>query len=66
MPASVFPKPYPVQFAGSALARWLLRQWGWRVQFEGLPAQQGVLVVYPHTSNWDFVVLVLVDRKSVV
>ena len=60
MPASVFPKPYPVQFAGSALARWLLRQWGWRVQFEGLPAQQGVLVVYPHTSNWDFVVLVLV------
>jgi 1-acyl-sn-glycerol-3-phosphate acyltransferase len=22
--------------------------------FSGLPAQQGVIIVYPHTSNWDF------------
>ncbi len=55
-----FPRPYPVQFAGSALARWLLRRMGWRVQFEGLPGMQGVLAVYPHTSNWDFVVLIIV------
>jgi 1-acyl-sn-glycerol-3-phosphate acyltransferase len=34
----------------------VLRAAGWKVFFEGLPAQQGVLVVYPHTSNWDFVV----------
>jgi 1-acyl-sn-glycerol-3-phosphate acyltransferase len=45
-----------VQLRGSALARALLRLAGWRVQFDGLPGAQGVLVVYPHTSNWDFVV----------
>lgn len=55
-----FPRPYPVQFSGSAVARWLLRRMGWRVHFEGLPGMQGVLAVYPHTSNWDFVTLVVV------
>ena len=44
----------PVQLQGSALARATLRLFGWRVDFDGLPARQGVLVVYPHTSNWDF------------
>ncbi len=29
------------------------------MHFHGLPARQGVIVVYPHTSNWDFIVLVL-------
>jgi 1-acyl-sn-glycerol-3-phosphate acyltransferase len=48
-----------VQLRGSALARWLLRLAGWRVVFDGLPARQGVLIVYPHTSNWDFVIGVL-------
>lgn len=32
---------------------------GWRVQFEGFPRLQGVAVVYPHTSNWDFPLMVL-------
>jgi 1-acyl-sn-glycerol-3-phosphate acyltransferase len=44
----------PVQLRGSALATAVLRLLGWRVQFDGLPARQGVLIVYPHTSNWDF------------
>jgi 1-acyl-sn-glycerol-3-phosphate acyltransferase len=48
-----------VLLEGSALARAVLRLAGWRVVFRGLPAKQGVVVVYPHTSNWDFVVLVL-------
>jgi 1-acyl-sn-glycerol-3-phosphate acyltransferase len=60
MTSNDFPGPHPVQFAGSAFARWLLRRMGWKVHFEGLPALQGVLAVYPHTSNWDFVVLVIV------
>jgi len=46
----------PVQLRGSALARTALRLAGWTLRFEGLPAKQGVLIVYPHTSNWDFVV----------
>jgi len=49
----------PVQLRGSALARAVLRIAGWRVLFDGLPSPQGVLIVYPHTSNWDFVVGIL-------
>lgn len=48
-----------MQLQGSAFARWVLKCFGWRVEFDGLPSQQGVLIVYPHTSNWDFVVLIL-------
>jgi 1-acyl-sn-glycerol-3-phosphate acyltransferase len=48
-----------VQLRGSPLARWVLQLFGWDVEFEGLPALQGVLIVYPHTSNWDFIVLIL-------
>ena len=48
--------PHPVQLRGSAWAVGLLRIAGWRVLFDGLPARQGVAIVYPHTSNWDFVV----------
>ena len=48
--------PYPVKLHGSAVARFLMRLCGWRVEFDGLPGLQGVVMVYPHTSNWDFVV----------
>ena len=54
-----FQPPHPVQFRGSGLARALVRALGWQIDFQGLPAQQGVIVVYPHTSNWDFPVAVL-------
>lgn len=37
------------------LARALLAVFGWRVEFDGLPGPKGILIVYPHTSNWDFV-----------
>jgi 1-acyl-sn-glycerol-3-phosphate acyltransferase len=46
--------PRPVQLHGSPVARALLRLAGWRLRFDGLPGKQGVLIVYPHTSNWDF------------
>jgi len=49
----------PVTLHGSAFAAWLLGRLGWRLQFDGLPGPQGVAVVYPHTSNWDFPLLVL-------
>ncbi|MFZ6711070.1 1-acyl-sn-glycerol-3-phosphate acyltransferase [Undibacterium sp. TC9W] len=32
---------------------------GWRVLYRPLPGPRGVIIVYPHTSNWDFVVGVL-------
>jgi len=46
---------HPLEFDGSRVARAALRLCGWRVLCDGLPARQGVVVVYPHTSNWDFV-----------
>jgi len=51
--------PHAVRFKGSLLAAALLRLGGWRVLQDGFPARQGVAIVYPHTSNWDFVVMVL-------
>lgn len=57
-PALLAP-PHPVRFRGSRLARALLALAGWRVIEDGFPARQGVAIVYPHTSNWDFVVGVL-------
>jgi 1-acyl-sn-glycerol-3-phosphate acyltransferase len=44
-----------IQLRGNAAARAALRLAGWTLCFDGLPARQGVLIVYPHTSNWDFV-----------
>lgn len=58
VPAALAPAAIdgPVRVRGSGLARALMRLLGWRVVFDGrLPARQGVLIVYPHTSNWDFV-----------
>lgn len=54
-----FQQPFPVQPSVNRLAAWVLKLLGWRVLYQGLPARQGMLVVYPHTSNWDFVILVL-------
>lgn len=51
--------PLPIQLRGNCFARGLLRLAGWRVVFPGLPTRQGVLVIYPHTSNWDFVIGIL-------
>jgi 1-acyl-sn-glycerol-3-phosphate acyltransferase len=51
--------PHPIQLRGSPLARRALGFLGWQVDFNGLPALQGVMVVYPHTSNWDFIVAIL-------
>lgn len=56
---ATFNPPHPVQPQGSRLARSLLKALGWELQFDGLPTLQGVFVVYPHTSNWDFVFAVM-------
>ena len=38
-----------------ASARALLALFGWQVRFDGLPGPKGIAIVYPHTSNWDFI-----------
>lgn len=42
------------RFKGHVLARGALALCGWRVLFDGVPGNKGVIAVYPHTSNWDF------------
>ena len=37
----------------------LLRLFGWRPVYAPLPGPKGVIMVYPHTSNWDFPIGVL-------
>jgi hypothetical protein len=51
--------PTGEQTQGAAWARALLRWAGWRIQFSGLPVRKGVIIAYPHTSNWDFIVGIL-------
>ena len=41
------------------VARVLLRSLGWRSVLVYPPSPKGILVVYPHTSNWDFIIGVL-------
>jgi 1-acyl-sn-glycerol-3-phosphate acyltransferase len=41
---------------GGRLAGALLRLIGWRPVLVPPPRSQSVIIVYPHTSNWDFVV----------
>jgi 1-acyl-sn-glycerol-3-phosphate acyltransferase len=45
-----------------ALARRILRTTGWKVQGEPPPDAVAVLVAAPHTSNWDFAVMLLLSR----
>lgn len=41
---------------GQRLALRLLQLFGWRMRYKPLPGPRGVAIVYPHTSNWDFVI----------
>lgn len=49
----------PIKFKGSWLAKKMLNLLGWKLFFPGLPGPHGVIVVYPHTSNWDFCIGIL-------
>ncbi len=54
-----YPGPHPVRFRRSAVVTAAMAALGWSVRFDGLPTRQGVFAIYPHTSNWDVVILVL-------
>ncbi|GGC20922.1 1-acyl-sn-glycerol-3-phosphate acyltransferase [Pseudoduganella buxea] len=36
------------------LALRILHLFGWKMLYRDLPGPRGILVTYPHTSNWDF------------
>jgi 1-acyl-sn-glycerol-3-phosphate acyltransferase len=52
--------PAPPRPAPPGLLRWLagalLRLLGWRLEVTWPPVPRCVIIVYPHTSNWDFLV----------
>ena len=41
---------------GNPWVRRLLALFGWQVRYHGTPPGCGVIVAYPHTSSWDFVI----------
>jgi 1-acyl-sn-glycerol-3-phosphate acyltransferase len=45
-----------VRDRGSRIAWLLLKLVGWTLRYDGTPPGCGVVIAYPHTSNWDFVV----------
>jgi len=47
------PGPRPLALWRRALLG-LLRLFGWRSSFVWPPEPKGIILVYPHTSNWDF------------
>lgn len=38
----------------SRLALRLMHALGWKLRWNGLPGNHGIIIFYPHTSNWDF------------
>ncbi len=56
-----------LHYVGQSWARGLLRLMGWKLVFDGMPMQRqgerwvsrGVLMAYPHTSNWDGLIALL-------
>ncbi len=42
-----------------SLARWLLRRLGWTIEGQRPPLEHYVLIAAPHTSNWDFPLMLL-------
>lgn len=56
------PSPVGTEPARSLVARLagaILRACGWSSVLVWPPAPKGIIVVYPHTSNWDFVIGIL-------
>jgi 1-acyl-sn-glycerol-3-phosphate acyltransferase len=53
----VTPEKLPRRWQRLALR--LLTAIGWRAHFKPFPGPHGVIIVYPHTSNWDFPIAIL-------
>jgi 1-acyl-sn-glycerol-3-phosphate acyltransferase len=54
LPQAPRPPQLPFPTRPRRLAGWLLKALGWRHDFVAPPEARVLVVVYPHTSNWDF------------
>jgi len=50
---------YTIQLKPNKFAHQLIKLLGWKCSFKGLPGPHGVIIFYPHTSNWDFCIGIL-------
>lgn len=48
----------PASFVGR-VARYLLAAFGWKLVYQPPTVPKAVIIFYPHTSNWDFVIGIL-------
>jgi len=55
-PTATGDRPLPAPRRSQRWARSLLALFGWRVDTDPPPGPKCVVIVYPHTSNWDFVI----------
>ena len=46
------------------LCRWILRLAGWKYSFKLPETKKFVIIGAPHTTNWDFVIMLLVTRAE--
>lgn len=60
MPYTVFDTPIVVHFF-RLLSAIVLKLTGWKVEGEAPPMPRAVMIAVPHTSNWDFVYMVMVS-----
>jgi 1-acyl-sn-glycerol-3-phosphate acyltransferase len=49
-------KPADLPSWGQRMSLRVLHLFGWRMLYRPLPGPRGIAVIYPHTSNWDFMV----------
>jgi 1-acyl-sn-glycerol-3-phosphate acyltransferase len=49
----------PVTTLNARLATWVLKLVGWKVMTAPAISKKGVVIIFPHTSNWDFMIGVL-------
>jgi 1-acyl-sn-glycerol-3-phosphate acyltransferase len=49
-------KPADLPTWGQRMSLRVLKLFGWRMLYRPLPGPRGIAVIYPHTSNWDFMV----------
>lgn len=57
------PSPSPDPLAGGRRHRWataLLTLAGWKIEMTPPPVPRSLLLLYPHTSYWDFAIAILV------
>ncbi|MES2260192.1 MAG: 1-acyl-sn-glycerol-3-phosphate acyltransferase [Pseudomonadota bacterium] len=49
-------KPADLPTLRQRMALRALHLFGWRLLYRPLPGPRGIAVIYPHTSNWDFII----------